>query len=92
MQRDMALQVPASLSYETLRQALLQAENQAESLVQALTLFDVYEGAPLPQGFRSLAFRVTLQSPHSTLTDEQADATMATLRQRATALPQVSLR
>jgi phenylalanyl-tRNA synthetase beta chain len=92
MQRDMALQVPASLSYETLRQALLQAENQAESLVQALTLFDVYEGAPLPQGFRSLAFRVTLQSPHSTLTDEQADATMATLRQRATALPEVSLR
>ena len=38
-------------------------------------LFDVYEGAPLPEGKRSLAYAVQFQSPDETLTDaEVADA------------------
>ena len=41
----------------------------------ASDLFDVYEGPPLPEGKRSLAFAVQFQSPDKTLTDaEVADA------------------
>jgi phenylalanyl-tRNA synthetase beta chain len=39
------------------------------------SLFDVYEGPPLPEGKRSLAFAVQFQSQDRTLTDaEVADA------------------
>ena len=39
------------------------------------TLFDVYEGPPLPEGKRSLAYAVHFQSLDKTLTDQEvADA------------------
>ena len=45
------------------------------ALVADVRLFDVYEGAPLPEGKRSLAYTVQFQSPEKTLTDaEVADA------------------
>ena len=48
---------------------------ESNSLVARVNLFDVYEGAPLPAGKRSLAFAVHFQSPEKTLTDnEVADA------------------
>jgi phenylalanyl-tRNA synthetase beta chain len=45
------------------------------ALVVDVKLFDVYEGAPLPEGKRSLAYTVQFQSLEKTLTDsEVADA------------------
>jgi phenylalanyl-tRNA synthetase beta chain len=38
-------------------------------------LFDVYTGAPIPEGKRSLAFSLTLRSEDQTLTDEHAEET-----------------
>jgi phenylalanyl-tRNA synthetase beta chain len=49
----------------------------AEPLLRELRVFDVYSGAPLVDGERSLAFRLTLQAADRTLTDEEIDATMA---------------
>ena len=46
-------------------------------LLRGLRLFDVYAGAPLAPGERSLAFRLTLQAAERTLTDEEIDATVA---------------
>jgi phenylalanyl-tRNA synthetase beta chain len=40
--------------------------------LDACTLFDVFEGPPLEQGRRSLAFAVELRAPDRTLTDEEA--------------------
>ena len=47
--------------------------------VQALSLFDVYRGKGVESGQKSLAFRVVIQDTAKTLTDEEADAAMATL-------------
>jgi phenylalanyl-tRNA synthetase beta chain len=48
---------------------------EANLLVARVNLFDVYEGAPLAAGKRSLAFAVHFQAPDRTLTDsEVADA------------------
>jgi phenylalanyl-tRNA synthetase beta chain len=45
------------------------------ALVAEARLFDVYEGAPLPEGKRSLAYEVRFQSLDKTLTDQEvADA------------------
>jgi phenylalanyl-tRNA synthetase beta chain len=40
-------------------------------LVVGATVFDVYEGTPIPAGKKSLAFSVVYQSPDHTLTDEE---------------------
>ena len=50
-------------------------------LVRNVSLFDVYEGPNLPEGKRSLAYRVVFGSNERTLDTEQADA----LRQRTNA-------
>ncbi|GAI79647.1 unnamed protein product, partial [marine sediment metagenome] len=39
-------------------------------LVNRVTLFDVYAGDQVPRGKKSLAYRITFQSPAHTLTDE----------------------
>jgi phenylalanyl-tRNA synthetase beta chain len=68
--QDIALLVDASVPAESVRELIL-----SSNLVAEVRLFDVYEGAPLPEGKRSLAFAVHFQSPDKTLTDsEVADA------------------
>lgn len=57
-------QVPAQAVLEVIRQA-------GQPYVVQVILFDVYTGPPVPQGKRSLAFRVTYQAPDRTLTDKQ---------------------
>jgi phenylalanyl-tRNA synthetase beta chain len=42
-------------------------------------LFDVYRGAGLPDGKKSLAFRVLLQDTEKTLTDQEVEAVMGGL-------------
>ncbi len=47
---------------------------RAEPLVEAATLFDLYRGAPLPAGRKSLALAIRYRSPERTLTDTEVDA------------------
>jgi phenylalanyl-tRNA synthetase beta chain len=54
-----------------------------ESIVEAggpylrdCRLFDVYAGAPIPEGKRSVAFSLTLRADDQTLTDEHAEETV----------------
>jgi phenylalanyl-tRNA synthetase beta chain len=46
----------------------------AGELLEDLRLFDVYTGAPVPAGSRSLAYALTLRAPDRTLTSEEATA------------------
>jgi phenylalanyl-tRNA synthetase beta chain len=41
-----------------------------------VALFDIYRGSPLASEEKSLAFRLTFQSPDRTLTDDEIDAAM----------------
>jgi phenylalanyl-tRNA synthetase beta chain len=43
-------------------------------IVQSFRLFNLYRGAGLPSGTKSLAFRVVMQDTERTLTDAEADA------------------
>jgi phenylalanyl-tRNA synthetase beta chain len=43
---------------------------EGSAMVTAVQLFDVFEGEPLPEGKRSLAYQVHFQSLEKTLTDE----------------------
>jgi phenylalanyl-tRNA synthetase beta chain len=87
--RDMALIAPKALSHQALMQTLERVENP---LVQSIEVFDVYSGTGIPEGTRSLAYRVTLGSLARTLTDAEIDAAVAALKSALTQLPDVSLR
>jgi phenylalanyl-tRNA synthetase beta chain len=63
--QDIALLVDASVAAGDVTRAIV-----GSALVAEAQLFDVYDGAPLPDGKRSLAYQVYFQSPEKTLTDE----------------------
>jgi phenylalanyl-tRNA synthetase beta chain len=71
VRRDLAFVVPEDVPFAEVRTALVEAGAPS---VDTCTLFDVFEGAPLEPGTRSLAFAVALRAPDRTLTDEEAQA------------------
>jgi phenylalanyl-tRNA synthetase beta chain len=69
--RDIALLFPAGTPLQAVLDAI-QAEKPP--IVRAVKLFNLYRGAELPAGTKSLAFRVVMQHTERTLTDAEADA------------------
>jgi len=68
--RDFAFVVDRELPAETLLHA---ARGVDRKLVSEIRLFDVYEGAGLPEGKKSLAITVVLQPQERTLTDAEIE-------------------
>lgn len=79
--QDLALVVRDDVPSAAVAAALREG---AGELLESLRLFDVYTGAPVPAGSRSLAFALTLRAPDRTLTGEEAagvrDAAVAAAR------------
>lgn len=76
--RDVALvveeDIPASRVEETIRR-------EGGALLEAVTLFDLYRGAPVPPGHRSLAYSLVYRAPDRTLTDAEVDDVHRRVRQ-----------
>jgi phenylalanyl-tRNA synthetase beta chain len=68
---DLALVVDGDVPAAELEAAL---RGGAGELLEDLRLFDVYTGAPIPAGKKSLAYALTLRAPDRTLTSEEATA------------------
>ncbi len=66
--RDLAIVVNAQLPSQRAQDII-----QGFPLVEQVALFDLYTGQPVPQGQKSLAYRVVFQSPNHTLTEEEVD-------------------
>ena len=62
----------------------------AGTLLESLDLFDVYTGAPIPDGSKSLAYALRFRALDRTLTDDEAndarDAAVAEARYRTAAV------
>ena len=69
--RDFAFLVERSVPAAKLLDAVRLADRQ---LVREVRLFDVYEGRGVPEGQRSLAVGVRLQTPDRTLTEAEIEA------------------
>ena len=72
---DLAFAVPDRVAAAQVERAL---RASAGSLLARIELFDVYRGPGVPEGSRSLAYRLRFQAPDRTLTD----AEVAQARQR----------
>ena len=66
--RDMALVVDTGITHQQIQDII-----KSFSLVNQVVIFDVYTGEQLPSGKKSLAYRITFQSPSHTLTDEEVN-------------------
>jgi len=66
--RDIALIVDTSVSHQQVIDII-----KAVKLVNQITIFDVYSGKQVPPGKKSLAYRITYQSPGRTLTDDEVN-------------------
>jgi len=79
VRRDLAFEVEAGTPAAAVRAAL---EDAGGDLVGSVVLFDVFEGPPLPEGSRSLAFSIDFRATDRTLTDEEAEAAVAAIVER----------
>jgi phenylalanyl-tRNA synthetase beta chain len=69
--RDLALVVGKEQAVEPLLAAL---RSRAPAIVSDIRLFDLYQGKGLPEGQKSLAFRIVMQHTERTLEDAEVDA------------------
>jgi len=92
--RDIALVVKHSVGAQQLLDVFA-AEKQANpdcSILQALVLFDEYQGKGLEADEKSLAFRCTLQDTQNTLQDDKVDLAVNALVAAASAKLDARLR
>lgn len=71
--RDLALICDIDLPVGDIEKAI---KNTAGPLLEAIELFDIYQGSQIEQGKKSVAYRITLRSHQTTLTDEQVSQTV----------------
>lgn len=76
VRRDLALLVDDARQAVELLQAMKHA---APSFVKEIALFDLYRGKGVPEGQKSIAFKVLMQDTSRTLTDAELDEAMQTL-------------
>lgn len=72
--RDLALVLPESVPFSAVEECLQTALGAA---LERVVLFDVYRGASLPEGSRSLAIGLIFQAHSRTLVDTEVDALVA---------------
>jgi phenylalanyl-tRNA synthetase beta chain len=87
--RDIAFYVKTSVSVAELQRAMHQA---AGKLLESIVLFDQYQGDRVPEGQRSLAFRLVYRTSDRTLKDEDIEPAMQAVRDSLVEKFQVDLR
>jgi phenylalanyl-tRNA synthetase beta chain len=71
VERDFAFVVDAKVTADDVLKA---AKSADRVLIEALSVFDLYEGKGIPEGKKSLAINVRLQPKDKTLTDAEIEA------------------
>lgn len=77
--RDLALLVPQALPVQAILDVICA---QAGALLEDLRVFDLFAGAGIPQGRKSIAVTLTLNDRDATLTDERVEAVLGGILRR----------
>jgi phenylalanyl-tRNA synthetase beta chain len=77
--RDITLIIDKAVETQTV---LARVEDFREDLIEALQLFDVFEGDPIPAGQKSVSFRITYRSADCTLADEDINTLHKSVTER----------
>ncbi len=76
--RDIAFFAPVKVSVAEIERATQKA---AGTLLESVQLFDEYQGASVPEGQRSLAFRLVYRASDRTLVDEEVESVHQKVRE-----------
>ena len=87
--RDIAFFAPVKISVAEIERA---TQNAAGTLLESVQLFDEYQGESVPDGHRSLAFRLVYRAGDRTLTDEEIEPVHQQVREALVEKFGVSLR
>ena len=68
--RDVAILVNERVTAQGLTDAI---SGRLPAIVKEVKVFDIYRGENLPEGKKSIAFRIVMQHTERTLTDAEAD-------------------
>lgn len=77
VRRDLAFILKKDVTFAAIEQAAMQCEKK---LLKRVSLFDVYEGKGIAEGFKSYAVSFILQDKDKTLNDKQIESTMAKIQ------------
>jgi phenylalanyl-tRNA synthetase beta chain len=77
--RDATLIVDRTVESDTL---LAQIRQMDQELVEEIQLFDIFQGDPVPQGRKSVSFRIIYRSAEETLEDETVNQLHKTITDR----------
>ena len=78
VQRDLAVIVPDKTTWDELSKIIKKGIDN--KVFTGCSVFDVYQGEHVQEGFKSVAFRIRMQDANSTMTDEAIETQMANLR------------
>jgi phenylalanyl-tRNA synthetase beta chain len=73
VERDVALLLPGGIEAGAVSDRIRQVGG---GLLESVAVFDLYEGHGIPEGFRSVAFRLIFRSPDRTLVEAEVGAAM----------------
>ncbi len=73
VRRDLALLIDKNVQFSTIKALAFKAERQ---ILKSVNIFDVYQGANLPDGKKSYAVSFILQDDEKTLNDKQIEKTV----------------
>jgi phenylalanyl-tRNA synthetase beta chain len=76
VERDMAIVVDRDFASQ---QVIIWIKNLGEALIENVEVFDQYLGAPIPEGKKSLAYKVSYRAGDRTLTDQEVNSLHRTL-------------
>lgn len=79
VRRDFALLIDDHVSFDALKKIALDTE---KNILNAVQLFDVYQGNNLPEGKKSYGVSFYFQDPKKTLTDKYVDKIMQKLQKQ----------
>lgn len=71
--RDLSMLVPKHICAGDIEDMLIQRGGR---LLESLRLFDIYEGAQVQPGFKSMAYKLVLRAADHTLTDDEIGSVM----------------
>jgi phenylalanyl-tRNA synthetase beta chain len=87
--RDIAVVVDDVFLAETIPE---EVRALADPLVESVSVFDCYRGAPIPEGKKSLAYTIAYRASDRTLTDDEVNAAHERVRAHLSARFALTLR
>ena len=78
VQRDISFAIEKNISNDEIMLAIKKSSDS--KIFKGANLFDIYQGEHIQEGYKSLAYRITLQNDETTLTDEVIEKEMANIK------------